>query len=53
MTSFVKLVPYDAMTKAYRAAAMTYHPDRSGGDMEKMTQLNALWERIKKEVYNQ
>jgi hypothetical protein len=49
---FVKLTPFDAMLKAYRAAQMTLHPDR-GGDPDKSARLNAAWERVKKEVYNQ
>lgn len=52
IVEFVKLVPYDCMLKAYRAAAMQLHPDR-GGNMDKMTSLNAAWDRIQKEVYGQ
>ena len=47
---FVKLIGPDAMLKAYRAAAMTLHPDR-GGNMDQMSALNAAWDRIQKEVY--
>lgn len=48
--SFFKLLTFDAANKAYRAAAMELHPDR-GGDMSKMSQLNAAWERIQREHY--
>lgn len=48
---FVRLVPYDCMVKAYRAAAMTLHPDR-GGSMDAMSSLNSTWSRLEKEVYN-
>lgn len=50
---FVKLLPYDAAKKAYRAAAMELHPDKQSGDSSKMTTLNSDWDRIAKEVYGQ
>lgn len=52
IVDFVKLLPYDAAQSAYRKAAMLLHPDR-GGSMESMSALNAVWERIQKEVFNQ
>jgi hypothetical protein len=48
---FMRVAGADAMLKAYRAAAMTLHPDR-GGNMDKMSALNAAWERLQKEVFN-
>lgn len=48
---FAKLLPYDAMQKAYRAASMVLHPDRPGGDMDKMSSLNACWTRIEQEFF--
>lgn len=48
---FVRSAGLDAMTKAYRHAAMLNHPDR-GGDMSKMSALNAAWDRLTKEVLN-
>jgi len=48
---FMRLAGPDAMQKAFRAAAMTLHPDR-GGSMDKMSALNAAWERLQKELYN-
>jgi hypothetical protein len=49
---FFRLLPYEAVQKAYRHAAMSLHPDH-GGDMEKMSSLNSLWQRIEKEIYGQ
>jgi len=49
---FMRVAGADAMLKAYRAAAMTLHPDR-GGSMDKMSALNAAWDRLQKEVYEQ
>ena len=51
LLDFVRLLPNDALQKAYRVAAMTLHPDR-GGDMDKMARLNALWQRIETERIN-
>jgi hypothetical protein len=50
---FFLLLPFDAANAAYRKAALELHPDREGGNMEKMSKLNALWDRIKKEVFKQ
>lgn len=47
---FLRVAGQDAMLKAFRAAALTHHPDR-GGSMDSMSTLNALWDRIQKEVY--
>ena len=52
LAEFMRLLPFDAAQSAYRKAAMLLHPDR-GGDMDKMTKLNTLWNRIEKEVYHQ
>ena len=49
---FMRVAGPEAMLRAYRAAAMTLHPDR-GGSMDKMSALNAAWERLQKEVYGQ
>lgn len=49
---FLRLLPYDAAQAAYRKAAMTLHPDH-GGDMQRMTALNAAWDRLQKEIYGQ
>jgi hypothetical protein len=50
--AFVRVLPFDAALSAYRKAATLLHPDK-GGDMEKMAQLNMLWNRLQKEVYKQ
>jgi hypothetical protein len=50
ITQFFKLLPFDAVEKAYKVAALTLHPDR-GGDMTKMSELNAMWDRIRKEHF--
>ncbi len=50
IASFVHMVPYEAMQKAYRHAALLMHPDR-GGDMEQMSKMNAVWQRLEKELY--
>lgn len=48
---FFRLCPQDAMQKAYRNAAVVLHPDH-GGDMQKMSELNSLWQRISKELWS-
>lgn len=48
--TFMRTAGPDAMLKAYRAAAMSLHPDR-GGSMDQMSALNAAWDRIQKEVF--
>jgi hypothetical protein len=52
LADFMRLISYDAARAAYRRAAVELHPDK-GGDMEKMSKLNALWTKIEKEVYGQ
>lgn len=47
---FVRVVPYDAMLKAYRLAALALHPDR-GGSPDAMSTLNATWSRLEKDIY--
>lgn len=49
---FMKAIPYEAARKAYREAAVRLHPDQ-GGDMAVMSNVNALWTKIEKEVYGQ
>lgn len=50
MANFFKLIPYEAAQTAYKRAAMMLHPDR-GGDMEKMSELNALWQKLEAEFF--
>jgi hypothetical protein len=52
IVEFVRLLPYDAAKAAYRRAAIDLHPDKNAGNGDKMSSLNAAWERIQKEVYN-
>lgn len=49
-TQFCKLLPYESMRKAYLHAATHLHPDH-GGDMGKMSDLNACWQRLEAEFY--
>lgn len=49
---FMKAIPFESAQKAYRDAALRFHPDR-GGNMEQMSNVNALWTRIQKEIYEQ
>lgn len=51
IVQFFRMLPPDAAAKAYRHAAMLMHPDR-GGDMESMSKLNALWQRLETELFN-
>ena len=51
MTQFVELLPYEAAKKAYLIACQSLHPDKPTGDGQKQAQLNAIWERLEKEVY--
>jgi hypothetical protein len=52
LLEFMKLLPYEAAQKAYKAACFVLHPDR-GGNMEAMSKLNASWQKIEREVYHQ
>jgi len=52
LAEFMRLIPYEAARDAYRRAAIALHPDK-GGDMEKMSKINALWTKIQKEIYGQ
>lgn len=47
---FFSLIPYESMQKAYLNAANILHPDH-GGDMDKMANLNACWQRLKDDFY--
>jgi len=50
LTRFCKLLPYEAMRKAYLIASMSMHPDK-GGNMDIYTEFNSLWQRLEKEFW--
>lgn len=51
---FMELIPFEAASAAYRKAAMVLHSDVAGSEHgDKMTRLNVLWDRLKKELYKQ
>jgi hypothetical protein len=53
IVKFFKLLPYEAAQKAYREAAMRLHPDRNpNSTMDAMTDLNACWQKLEKELFN-
>lgn len=52
MADFVRLLPYTAARKAWLLACTELHPDK-GGSLDKMSSLNAAWQRIEKEFFNQ
>jgi hypothetical protein len=47
LTSFAKLLPYEAALSAFRAAAKMLHPDL-GGSHQLMQELNAAWSEAQK-----
>lgn len=47
---FFKLLPYDSARKAYLHGANALHPDH-GGEMSKMSDFNAAWQRLEQELY--
>jgi len=51
LLTFVKLLPYTAAQAAFRKAAMELHPDKNGGNGDRMSALNASWTRIETEFY--
>lgn len=50
IVEFFRLLPQEAARRAYLVASNVMHPDR-GGDMEKMSKLNAAWTRLEKELW--
>lgn len=51
INEFFSLLSYDAARKAYLVSAQSLHPDKQGGDGQKMSRLNELWQRLEKEVF--
>jgi hypothetical protein len=50
LADFVKMLPKTALKTAFRLAAQELHPDKQGGDGQKMASLNALWTRIESDL---
>ena len=61
IADFVKMIPYEAMQKAYRQASMMMHPDHMNGSLkteedkkkanENMSKMNACWQRLEQDFY--
>lgn len=47
---FFRLLPYEAARKAYILGAAQLHPDK-GGSLDMMTEFNATWQHIEREVF--
>lgn len=50
MFEFFEVCPLECLAAAYKRAAMLLHPDKQGGDANKMSQLNAAWSKLEKEL---
>jgi hypothetical protein len=50
---FLLALPNEAVQAAYRKAAMLLHPDRNGGDGEKMSKLNEAWSKLEKGLFKE
>ena len=48
---FLRILGFEAVRSAYRAAAVQFHPDKDAANGERMAQINSLWDRIQKEVF--
>ena len=51
IAELVKLMPYEALKKAYLLTAQVLHPDKPTGNAAKMARLTELWSRIEKELF--
>jgi hypothetical protein len=49
---FMRSISYEAAKAAYRKACLELHPDH-GGDLTKMSELNAIWSQVEKGIYGQ
>lgn len=49
-TTFCQLVGKDLLKEAYRKASLSLHPDKAGGDANKMADLNRAWNEVQKGV---
>ena len=50
LLAFCELCSADALKAAFRKAAIELHPDKQGGDQERMARLNASWFIIETEL---
>ncbi len=49
LLAFCALCDLDSLKASYRKAATQLHPDKAGGDSDKMSKLNAAWYLIEQE----
>jgi hypothetical protein len=42
--------PWEVVVAAYKAMSLLYHPDRTGGDDEKMKEINNAVDEIRKQI---
>ena len=49
---FENVTTFEELKRQYKALAFKYHPDREGGSVEAMQQINAEYDEIKKHVGN-
>jgi hypothetical protein len=47
---FFELCSLDALRAAFRKMAVELHPDKNGGDAERMTRLNTAWSTLEQEL---
>jgi hypothetical protein len=50
MFEFFEVCPLTSLKAAYRHAATQLHPDKQNGDSDKMSKLNAAWDKLEKEL---
>lgn len=50
LLTFCELCDSDSLKQAYRRAAQALHPDKQGGDGDKMARLNAAWFVVEQEL---
>lgn len=48
VAEFAGLLSFETLHRAFRAEAARTHPDRAGGDPERMKKLNSTWDLVKK-----
>jgi hypothetical protein len=50
LLAFCEMCDLESLKAAYRKAAIALHPDKQGGDQERMARLNASWFVIEQEL---